>query len=169
MQTKTDTLNGIQWVEIPQQPKTQLYLKRSTPVHVLPAIPLITNPTEKQVEDTLMVLCHVMQNTMSSFELHEIYGNVALVQFEPTTQFDPLLPLPLLPVGYWFNRCYRKFANHVMDYNSLTWGVGWYTQAGRLVKSLCGCMNGSKKFSREEKLYFERQLRLTLTMPTRGK
>lgn len=170
--TTKNTLDGIEWVEAPSQPKqvTQLYLKRSTPVIITPSqpvTPLTTNPTEEKSHDVLIVLCQVMQNTMSKFQIHAIYGNIALVEFEPVMQLDPVLPLPLLTMGYWFNRSYRKFAYHVIGYNSMTWGTEWYKSGSGLVKYLCGCMDSDKRFTTQEKLYFRNQISQTLAMPTR--
>lgn len=170
-QTKTNVLNGVQWVEAPTQPKTQsktqLYLRRSTPVTIVAETQLITNPTKEQVDEILITLCRVMQNTMSKFKVHAIYGKIALVEFEPTTQFDPVLPLPLLNMGWLFNRKYREFTRHVMTYNSLTWGRNWYTRGYNLVRAMCKDMTGDYRFSEDEKRYFCQQLNITLVKPTR--
>lgn len=170
-QTKTNVLNGVQWVESPTIPKnvTQVYLRRSTSVYIEPAIQLITNPAEEQSHDVLIVLCQVMQNTMSSFCVHAIYGNIALVEFSPVTQVDPLLPLPLIGMGWYFNRKYRQLTTHVMGYNSLSWGSEWYNTGKRLVDCLCKCVNNDTRFGEDEKQYFCKQLNLTLVNPVREK
>lgn len=173
MTTKTKSIIGMQWVEAPPQPKqvTQVYLKRSMPVIITPSqpvTPLIANPTEEQAHEVLIVLCQVMQNTMSKFKAHAICGNIALVEFVPVTGLDPVLPLPLLGMGWYFNRKYRQLTTHIMGYNSMTWGNEWYNIGKRLVDYLCEFVGSDRRFSEDEKRYFCKQLNLTLVKPTRG-
>lgn len=155
-----------QWIEAPAVSPLTVYQRGN--VQIINERP-IQSLTEDAAEAVLCILFDILEQPVHQLDVLEITGSMALVSLTPWQRVDPVVPVPLKPFGsrlnnWRFRRNYRALISHLTSEIDTSWGK----RGKNLLEKLIYLLRQEPAYTATDRLYFQRNVMLSLAHPTRA-